>query len=239
MKIFPAIDIKDNKAVRLKQGKFNEATVYSDNPLDMAKKWMDKGADFLHIVDLDGAETENIINEKSIIEIINNTNVKIQIGGGIRNEKRIKSYLKLGVERVIIGTMAVENPEMLKQLAKKYSKNMAVSVDAVDGYAAIKGWKEITKIHVLDICKIMEEVGIKTLIYTDILKDGMLNGPNFKYYKMLKEKTNLNIIASGGISSIKDLEELDRLNIYGAIIGKALYNGDIDLEEAYKCLQKE
>ncbi|MDW7669049.1 MAG: 1-(5-phosphoribosyl)-5-[(5-phosphoribosylamino)methylideneamino]imidazole-4-carboxamide isomerase [Bacillota bacterium] len=239
MKIFPAIDIKDNKAVRLKQGKFNEATVYSDNPLDMAKKWIDKGADFLHIVDLDGAETENIINEKSIIEIINKTNVKIQIGGGIRNEKRIKSYLKLGVERVIIGTMAVENPEMLKQLAKKYSKSMAVSVDAVDGYAAIKGWKEITKIHVLDICKIMEEVGIKTLIYTDILKDGMLKGPNFKYYKILKEKTKLKIIASGGISSIKDLEELDRLNIYGAIIGKALYNGDIDLEEAYKCLQKE
>jgi len=239
MKIFPAIDIKDNKAVRLRQGKFDEATVYSDNPYLMAKKWINKGADFLHIVDLDGAETENIINKKSIIEIINKTNVKLQIGGGIRSEERIKSYLNLGVERVIIGTMAVENPELLIQLAKKHGKNMAVSVDAVDGYAAVKGWKKVTEVHVLDICKIMEEVGIDTLIYTDILKDGMLKGPNFKYYKMLKEKTNLNIIASGGISSLKDLEDLDGLNIYGAIIGKALYNGDIDLEEAYKCLQKE
>src|SRR6056297_285884 len=239
MKIFPAIDIKDNKAVRLKQGKFNEATVYSDNPYTMAKKWIDKGADFLHIVDLDGAETEKIINEKSILEIINKTNVKIQIGGGIRNEKRIKSYLNLGVERVIIGTMAVKNPELLKKLSKKYAKNMAVSVDAVDGYAAVKGWKEQTKVHVIDICKNMEEIGIETLIYTDILKDGMLQGPNFKYYEMLKDKTNLNIIASGGISSVEDLKKLKELNIYGAIIGKALYNGNIDLEEAYKCLQKE
>jgi len=239
MKIFPAIDIKDNKAVRLKQGKFDNVTIYSDRPYDMAKKWIEKGADFLHIIDLNGAESEEIINEKSIKDIINKTNVKIQIGGGIRSEEKIKSYLDLGVERVIIGTMAVKNPELLKKLAKKYSKNLAVSVDAVDGYAAVKGWKEQTKVHVIDICKNMEEIGIETLIYTDILKDGMLQGPNFKYYEMLKDKTNLNIIASGGISSVEDLKKLKELNIYGAIIGKALYNGNIDLEEAYKCLQKE
>ena len=239
MKIFPAVDIKDNKAVRLKQGKFNEVTVYSEKPYDMAKKWIEKGSNFLHIIDLNGAESEEVINEKSILEIINNTEVKIQIGGGIRSEKKIKSYLDLGVERVIVGTIAVENPDLLKKLALKHAKNMAVSVDAVDGYAAIKGWKEITKVHVLDICKIMEEIGIKTLIYTDILKDGMLSGPNFKYYEMLKNKTNLNIVASGGISTTDDLKKLDKLGIYGAIVGKALYNGDIDLEEAYKCLQKE
>ncbi len=239
MKIFPAIDIKDNKAVRLKQGKFDNVTIYSDRPYDMAKKWIEKGADFLHIIDLNGAESEEIINEKSIKDIINKTNVKIQIGGGIRSEEKIKSYLDLGVERIIIGTMAVKNPELLKKLAKKYSKNLAVSVDAVDGYAAVKGWKEQTKVHVIDICKNMEEIGIETLIYTDILKDGMLQGPNFKYYEMLKDKTNLNIIASGGISSVEDLKKLKELNIYGAIIGKALYNGNIDLEEAYKCLQKE
>lgn len=239
MKIFPAVDIKNNKAVRLKQGKFNKATVYSDKPYLMAKKWVDKGADFLHIVDLDGAESEILINEKSILDIIKKTDVKIQIGGGIRNEKRIKSYLELGVERVIIGTMAVKNPELLKELSTKYGKNMAVSVDAVNGYAAVNGWKDVTKIHVLEICKTMEEIGIDTLIYTDILKDGMLQGPNFEYYKMLKEKTNLNIIASGGISSIEDLLQLKDLDIYGAIVGKALYNGDIDLEEAIKCLQKE
>ena len=239
MKIFPAIDIKDNKAVRLKQGKFDNVTIYSDRPYDMAKKWIEKGADFLHIIDLNGAESEEIINEKSIKDIINKTNVKIQIGGGIRSEEKIKSYLDLGVERIIIGTMAVKNPELLKKLAKKYSKNLAVSVDAVDGYAAVKGWKEQTKVHVIDICKNMEEIGIETLIYTDILKDGMLQGPNFKYYEMLKDKTNLNIIASGGISSVEDLKKLKELNIYGAIIGKALYNGNIDLEEVYKCLQKE
>jgi phosphoribosylformimino-5-aminoimidazole carboxamide ribotide isomerase len=239
MKIFPAIDIKDNKAVRLKQGKFDEVTVYSEDPYKMAEKWINKGAEYLHIVDLNGAESEEVVNEKSIKEIINNTEIKIQLGGGIRSLEKIETYLKLGVNRVIIGTVAVKNPDLFEKMAKKYSKYMAVSVDAVDGYAAVKGWKEITKIHVLEICKKMENLGIETLIYTDILKDGMMKGPNFKYYEMLNKKTNLNIIASGGVSTIQDLKELKKLNIYGAIIGKALYNGNIDLEEAYKCLQKE
>lgn len=239
MIIFPAVDIKNNKAVRLKQGKFNEVTVYSDNPLNAAKKWIKEGAEYLHIVDLDGAEKKNLVNKKSIEEIIKNINIPIQIGGGIRSEERVKSYLDMGVSRVIIGTLAVKDPELLEKIASKYKEHIAVSVDAVDGYAAINGWKEVTKIHVTEICENMEKIGIKTLIYTDILRDGMMKGPNFKYYEMLKEKTNLNIIASGGVSNIEDVKKLKSIGVDGAIIGKAIYTGDINLKEAVKCSQKE
>ena len=239
MIIFPAVDIKNNKAVRLKQGKFNEVTVYSDNPLDAAKKWIKEGAEYLHIVDLDGAEKKNLVNKKSIEEIIKNINIPIQIGGGIRSEERVKSYLDMGVSRVIIGTLAVKDPELLEKIASKYKEYIAVSVDAVDGYAAINGWKEVTKIHVTEICENMEKIGIKTLIYTDILRDGMMKGPNFKYYEMLKEKTNLNIIASGGVSNIEDVKKLKSIGVDGAIIGKAIYTGHINLKEAVKCSQKE
>ncbi len=239
MILFPAVDIKDNKCVRLTQGDFNKIKVYSDNPVDMAIRWEQAGAEYLHVVDLDGAESESLINKKSIREITKSISIPIQIGGGIRTAARIDELLSLGVSRVILGTIAVENQELLMALAKTYANQMAVSVDAVEGKAAVRGWKDVTSVDVIDICQIMEKSGIKTLIYTDILRDGMLKGPNTAMYKRLQDMTNLDIIASGGVTTIQDIEDLKAIGLYGAIIGKALYDGNLDFKEALKCLQKE
>ncbi|MBV1756226.1 MAG: 1-(5-phosphoribosyl)-5-[(5-phosphoribosylamino)methylideneamino]imidazole-4-carboxamide isomerase [Dethiosulfatibacter sp.] len=239
MILFPAVDIKDNKCVRLTQGDFNKIKVYSDNPVDMAIRWEQAGAEYLHVVDLDGAESESLINKKSIREITKSISIPIQIGGGIRTAARIDELLSLGVSRVILGTIAVENQELLMALAKTYANQMAVSVDAVEGKAAVRGWKDVTSVDVIDICQIMEKSGIKTLIYTDILRDGMLKGPNIAMYKRLQDITNLDIIASGGVTTIQDIEDLKAIGLYGAIIGKALYDGNLDFKEALKCLQKE
>ena len=239
MILFPAVDIKDNKCVRLTQGDFNKIKVYSDNPVDMAIRWEQAGAEYLHVVDLDGAESESLVNKKSISEIAKNISIPIQIGGGIRTGERIEELLSLGVSRVILGTIAVENQELLMALAKTYANQMAVSVDAVEGKAAVRGWKDLTSVDVIDICQIMEKSGIKTLIYTDILRDGMLKGPNTAMYKRLQDMTDLDIIASGGVTTIQDIIDLKAIGLYGAIIGKALYDGNLDFKEALKCLQKE
>ncbi len=239
MIIFPAIDIKDNKCVRLSQGDFNKVKTYSNEPFDMALKWKNEGASFLHIVDLDGARSEEIINKKSIEKIAKNIGLPIQVGGGIRSEEKIKSFIDMGVERVIIGTIAVENKELLKELVSKYKEKLIVSIDAKDGKVALRGWEVISEVDSIDLCKELEEIGIKTIVYTDISKDGMLEGPNFDIYKILSQKTSLNIIASGGISSINDLKKLKDMNLYGAIVGKALYDNKIELKEVLKCLQGE
>lgn len=239
MILFPAVDIKDNKCVRLTQGDFNKIKVYSDNPVDMAIRWEQAGAEYLHVVDLDGAESESLVNKKSISEIAKSISIPIQIGGGIRTGERIEELLSLGVSRVILGTIAVENQELLMALAKTYANQMAVSVDAVEGKAAVRGWKDLTSVDVIDICQIMEKSGIKTLIYTDILRDGMLKGPNTAMYKRLQDMTDLDIIASGGVTTIQDIIDLKAIGLYGAIIGKALYDGNLDFKEALKCLQKE
>lgn len=239
MIIFPAIDIKDNKCVRLSQGDFNKVKTYSNEPFDMAFKWKNEGASFLHIVDLDGARSEEIINKKSIEKIAKDIGLPIQVGGGIRSEEKIKSFIDIGVERVIIGTIAVENKELLKELVSKYKEKLIVSIDAKDGKVALRGWEVISEVDSIDLCKELEEIGIKTIVYTDISKDGMLEGPNFDIYKILSQKTSLNIIASGGISSIDDLKKLKDMNLYGAIVGKALYDNKIELKEVLKCLQGE
>jgi phosphoribosylformimino-5-aminoimidazole carboxamide ribotide isomerase len=239
MIMFPAVDIKDNKCVRLTQGDFNKIKIYSDNPVDMAIRWEQAGAEYLHVVDLDGAQSESLINKQSIKEIVKNISIPIQIGGGIRTGARIEELLSLGVSRVILGTIAVENQELLMELSKVYASHMAVSVDAVEGKAAVRGWKDVTTMDVMDICEMMEKAGIKTLIYTDILRDGMLKGPNTAMYKRLNDSTNLDIIASGGVTTIEDLIGLKAIGVYGAIIGKALYDGKLDFKEAMKCLQKE
>ena len=239
MIIFPAIDIKDNKCVRLSQGDFNKVKTYSNEPFDMALKWKNEGASFLHIVDLDGARSEEIINKKSIEKIAKDIGLPIQVGGGIRSEEKIKSFIDMGVERVIIGTIAVENKELLKELVSKYKEKLIVSIDAKDGKVALRGWEVISEVDSIDLCKELEEIGIKTIVYTDISKDGMLEGPNFDIYKILSQKTSLNIIASGGISSIDDIKRLKDMNIYGAIVGKALYDNKIELKEVLKCLQGE
>ncbi|HSQ89509.1 1-(5-phosphoribosyl)-5-[(5-phosphoribosylamino)methylideneamino]imidazole-4-carboxamide isomerase [Romboutsia sp.] len=239
MIIYPAIDIKDNKCVRLSQGDFNKVKTYSNEPFDMALKWKNEGASFLHIVDLDGARSEEIINKKSIERIAKDIGLPIQVGGGIRSEEKIKSFIDMGVERVIIGTIAVENKELLKELVSKYKEKLIVSIDAKDGKVALRGWEVISEVDSIDLCKELEEIGIKTIVYTDISKDGMLEGPNFDIYKILSQKTSLNIIASGGISSIDDIKRLKDMNIYGAIVGKALYDNKIELKEVLECLQGE
>lgn len=232
MIIFPAIDIKDNKCVRLLQGDFNKVNIYGDDPSQMAKKWEEKGAEFIHIVSLNGARREDNINDDSIKKIIQSVKIPIQIGGGVRDEKRIEDLLDMGVNRVIIGSMAVKNKELLKDLVKKYKEKIVVSIDAKNGKVAIEGWEEVSSLDSIDLCKELEEIGVKTIVYTDISKDGMMIGPNFNIYEKLSKETSLDIIASGGVTTLEDVKKLNLMNLYGAIIGKSLYENKIELEEA-------
>ncbi|MFA6709011.1 MAG: 1-(5-phosphoribosyl)-5-[(5-phosphoribosylamino)methylideneamino]imidazole-4-carboxamide isomerase [Fusobacterium sp.] len=238
MIIFPAIDIKNNKSVRLSQGDFNKINIYSHDPFNMAVKWKEQGGTFLHLVDLDGARNEEIINRKSIEKIAKNIGLPVQVGGGIRSEKRVEELLETGVERVIVGTIAIENKELLKKLVSKYKEKIVVSIDAKNGKVALRGWEVISEVNSLDLCLELEEIGVKTIVYTDISKDGMLQGPNFEIYEELSKKTSLNIIASGGVTSMDDIKKLNKMNLYGAIIGKALYNENLKLKDVIECLQK-
>lgn len=238
MIILPAIDIKDNKCVRLTQGDFNKVTVYSENPLDMALKWEEEGASYLHLVDLDGARSEAFVNKLSIEKIVKNINIPVQIGGGIRSEKKVKELLDLGVSRVILGTAAVENIELLERLSDIYgNEKIVVSIDAKDGKVATRGWEVISQLDSLSMCKKLEDMGIRTIVYTDISKDGMLEGPNFSVYEKLMEETNLHIIASGGVSFLEDIIRLNNMDIYGAIIGKAFYDKKLIFKEVVECLK--
>lgn len=232
MIIFPAIDIKDNKCVRLLQGDFNKVNVYGDDPSKMAKKWEEKGAEYIHIVSLNGARGEGNMNDESIKKILQSVNIPIQIGGGVRDEKRIEDLLSMGVNRVIIGSMAVKNKELLKDLVKKYKEKIVVSIDAKNGKVAIEGWEEVSSLDSIELCKELEEIGVKTIVYTDISKDGMMVGPNFNIYDKLSKETSLDIIASGGVTTLEDVKELSLMNLYGAIIGKSLYENKIELKEA-------
>ena len=231
MIIFPAIDIKDNKCVRLLQGDFDKVNVYGDDPSVMAKKWEDKGSEFIHMVSLNGARGEGNINDKSIKKVLDTVSIPIQIGGGIRSKQRVKELLDLGVNRVIVGSMAIKNKELLKELVKEYKEKIVVSIDAKDGKVAVEGWEELSNVDSVKLCKELEEIGVKTIVYTDISKDGMLIGPNFNVYEKLSKETNLDIIASGGVTTIDDIKKLKEMNLYGAIIGKALYENKIELKE--------
>ena len=232
MIIFTAIDIKDKKCVRLKQGDFDKVNVYGEDPSLMAKKWADYGAEFIHVVNLNGSRDEVGINDETLAKVAKSVDVPIQVGGGIRDEKRVKELLDLGINRVIVGTMAIENKELLKELIEKYkAEKIVVSIDAKNGKVATHGWEKVSDIDSVDLCKELEQIGVKTIVYTDISKDGMLEGPNFDIYKELSQKTSLDIIASGGVTSIDDVKRLLDMNMYGAIIGKALYDNRIDLKE--------
>lgn len=237
MILFPAIDIKDNKCVRLTQGKFELMNVYSGDPVDMAKKWESLGAEYLHVVDLDGAKDEGFHNRKSIEKIANSIKIPMQTGGGIRSGERIKNLIEMGVERAIVGTMAIENQELLTHLASIYKEHLAVSIDSFKGKVATRGWQDVGNVDSIEICKFLESIGIRTLVYTDISKDGMLSGPNFEIYEELSRKTKLDIIASGGVTSIEDIKRLNSMNMYGAIIGKALYDNKLDFKEALKAIK--
>lgn len=232
MKIFPAIDLYGGKAVRLFKGDYSKMTVYSENPLEVARDFEQKGAEFIHLVDLEGAKDGTTPNFETVKSIAENTRLFTEIGGGIRSMETVEKYLGAGVNRVILGTAAVENQDFLKTAVKKYGDKIAVGVDIKDGFVAIKGWTEASSYSCFDFCEKMRETGVKTLICTDISKDGAMQGTNRELYRELAEKFDIDIVASGGVSTLDDIKALKKLGLYGAIIGKAYYIGAIDLKEA-------
>ena len=234
MKIFPAIDLKNGEAVRLTEGDYNNKKTYFENPMEALNFFIECGSENLHIVDLDGASEGNTFNFSAIEKIIKKCDLFTQVGGGIRNEETIKKYLGIGVKRIILGTIAFEDLNFLEKMINKYKKNIAVSVDAKNGMIAVKGWKEIKNEDSVDCCKKFDSMGIDTIIYTDISKDGKLSGTNLDIYKELKNKISCNIIASGGITDEEEIIKLKELNIEGAIVGKAIYEKKIDLKKIIK-----
>ena len=232
MNIFPAIDLFNGKAVRLLKGDYQKMTVYSENPLEVAKDFENSGAEFLHIVDLEGAKTGDTPNIGTIEKIVKNTSLFTEIGGGIRTLETVEKYVNIGVKRVILGTAAVNDEEFLISAVKKYGEKIAVGIDIKDGFVAIKGWTDLSKFTPFEFCEKMQNIGVKTVICTDVSKDGAMQGTNVDLYKEMSEKFDINIIASGGVSSIDDIKRLKNLEIYGAIIGKAYYTKAISLAEA-------
>ncbi len=237
MVIFPAIDLYDKKVVRLYKGDYSQMTIYSENPLSVAKDFENAGATAIHIVDLEGAKNGTTPNLEIVEDIAKNTNLFIEIGGGIRNLETIKKYLDCGVSRVILGTSAVTDQEFLKNALKLYGDKVAVGVDIKDGMVAIKGWEEKSTYDCYEFCKLMQSYGVKNIICTDISKDGAMQGTNRSLYKELSKKFSIDITASGGVSSIDDIIALKNLNLYGAIIGKAYYVGAIKLQEALEAVK--
>lgn len=234
MIIFPAIDLIDGKAVRLVKGDYAQMTVYDSNPLNTALKFQNAGSEYLHTVDLQGAKDGGTPNFETVKQITSNTSLKVETGGGIRDIKTVEKYINAGVFRVILGTAAVTDPDFLKLALKEFGEKIAVGVDIKNGNVAIKGWLEDSGFECFDFFTRLQDWGVNTVICTDISKDGLLAGTNLLLYKELSEKFNVNITASGGVTSLDDVRKLREMNLYGAILGKALYTGNIDLEEAIK-----
>ncbi|WP_024788268.1 MULTISPECIES: 1-(5-phosphoribosyl)-5-[(5-phosphoribosylamino)methylideneamino]imidazole-4-carboxamide isomerase [unclassified Lebetimonas] len=237
MIIFPAIDLKDGKAVRLTKGEMNSAKIYSENPLNFAKQFEDMGAKWLHMVDLNGAFKGSPQNIKAIEEIRKNTSLKIQLGGGIRDEDTIKKYLDLGINRLILGSVAAKNPEMVIELAEKYP--IAVGIDAKDGYVAVSGWGKKENIKAEELAKKFEKSQIECIIATDISKDGTLKGLNLDFVLNIQNASKKKVIASGGVASEEDIIKAKEKNIYGVIVGKAFYEGKIDLKKLFELFKEE
>jgi len=232
MIIFPAIDLYEGKAVRLFKGDYAQMTVYSENPVDVALDFKKAGATHIHLVDLEGAKSGTTPNLDTVCKIKSAANLFCEVGGGIRSMEVVDRYIGAGVDRVILGTAAVTNPEFLQEAVKKHGSKIAVGVDIKDGKVAIKGWTEKSELDAFTFCENLQELGVDTLICTDISLDGAMKGTNVPLYKELSQKFNMQIIASGGVSSIEDVSRLRQLDMYGAIIGKAYYIGAIDLKEA-------
>lgn len=237
MLLFPAIDLKEGKAVRLLQGRMEDSTVYADDPVEVAKDFERQGASYLHVVDLNGAFTGVPVNDEVIRKIVGSVSLKVQVGGGIRTMERITELLDLGVERVILGTIAVKDPELVAEAARRYGERIVVGIDALGGRVAVQGWAEATEMQAVDLALSMKNVGIKHVVFTDIARDGMLSGPNIESTVQLAQETGIAVIASGGISTLADLhhlqaEHLKGVSIEGAITGKALYSGAFTLREA-------
>ena len=232
MIILPAIDLYDGKAVRLYKGDYDRMTVYSNDPLAVARDFEAAGAEYIHMVDLAGARDGTMPNFDTVAAVAANTGLKVEIGGGIRSEDAIRRYLDAGVSRVILGTAAITHWDFFQNMAAKYGPQLAAGVDCRDGYVAIKGWKELSAVTCYDFCKRLETAGVGTIICTDISKDGAMSGTNRALYKELTAQVDIHIIASGGVSSLEDITALRDMGLHGAILGKAYYTGAIDLKEA-------
>lgn len=232
MLIFPAIDLYNGCAVRLLKGDYDNMTIYSDNPLEIALKFQEAGAEYIHMVDLEGAKEGTTPNLSVVESVVKNTNLKVEIGGGIRSMEVVEKYRKIGVSRVILGTAAVEDESFLKEAVKKYGDFIAVGADIKDGFVAIKGWIEKSNITCNEFFKQLSEIGVKTVICTDVSKDGAMQGTNRQLYRELSQEFSMDIVASGGVSSIDDIIALRTLDLYAAIVGKAYYLGAIDLKTA-------
>ncbi len=237
MILFPAIDIQQGKVVRLLQGKFDEVTEYAADPLVMARQWVSRGAQWLHVVDLDGAKEGKIQSWQSIRNIIKNIDVPIQMGGGIRTQEDIERLMDVGVKRVVVGTKVIEDRSFLKGILSRWPENIAVSLDCSNGLVAQRGWTSVTELRGIDFAKELQDLGLKYIIYTDIARDGMLTGPNFESIQEILDAVDISFIASGGISKLEDIKKLcilESQGLIGAITGKAIYEGTLNLEEALK-----
>ncbi len=233
MIIYPAIDILDGQAVRLLKGDYNEVTVYG-KPKDLSEKWMNSGSNNLHIVDLNGARQTGD-NRIAIYDILTESPTFVQVGGGIRTLSQVVQYLEIGVSQIIIGTMAIKDPDLLQEIVNLYPDNITVGVDAKNGFVAVEGWEEVSSVDAIKWIKKLESQGVKRIVYTDISKDGTLTGPNFEMYKKVLKETSIEVIASGGISVLEDLIQLKEIGVHGVVVGKALYENRFTLEEALSC----
>ncbi len=234
MRLFPAIDLKDKQVVRLFKGDYNQMTVYGTNPLETAKGFKESGAKYLHVVDLDGAKDGNNPNFEIVADLAKNSGLKVEIGGGIRSEEIIKKYIDAGVMRVILGTVAVSNPEFVAEMVNKYRDKIAVGVDMLGGKVATHGWLNVSEVDGFEFCEKLDAMGVKTVICTDISKDGAMQGTNRELYIEMAKRFSFDTVASGGVSSLDDVKALTDCGVYGAILGKALYTGAVDLAKAVK-----
>jgi len=235
MIVIPAIDIKGGRCVRLLQGRMDAETVFSDDPAAMARQWADQGAEMIHVVDLDGALEKTPKNLDAIRSILDSVQVPVQVGGGIRTAENIRAFLDLGVYRVIIGTEAIRNPELVTEACKNFPDRIVVGIDARDGWAAIEGWTETTRIRAVDLARQFEDSGVAAVNFTDIHRDGMQTGPNIEETRRMAEAVSIPVVASGGVSTLADIHNLlplESVGVVGVITGKALYSGTLDLQEA-------
>ncbi|MDK2866634.1 MAG: phosphoribosylformimino-5-aminoimidazole carboxamide ribotide isomerase [Clostridiales bacterium] len=239
MKLYPAIDLYQGKCVRLEKGAFDKSKTYYENPLDAAKYWEDQGSDYIHIIDLDGSKDGQFVNFKSLVDIVQKTSLKVQFGGGIRSMANVETLANIGVDRIIIGSLAIKQFELFKTILSQFGEKIVCAIDAKGGYIATDGWTEISEYHFLEFAKLLDQVGCSNILYTDISRDGMLTGPDLKSYQMLKVGSKQKIVASGGVSSLDDLRKLSTLNLDAVIVGKAFYENAFTFDEAIKALQEE
>ena len=237
MDVIPAIDLINGKCVRLFQGDYNQKTVYSDDPAAVARRWQEAGAEMLHIVDLDGAAAGQPQNLPAIESILKETGLSVELGGGIRDEATIARLLEMGIERVILGTIALEQPELTEKLCRKFGGAIVIGIDARDGFVATHGWKKESTVKAVDLAQEMAAKGMRRILYTDIKRDGTLTEPGYEAISVLVRSLTVPVVAAGGIAKLKHLVKLKELGVEGAVVGKALYTGDVDLKEAVEALK--